>query len=553
MGSLLPCEICLSEEIIDGEKEPIVVSNGISKETDESYGDVFLQKCHQGAFLLSPLSWFTVLSKETHWSFVFGVIVVNGISQGFGGGTSRIAIDYYWKDVQKVQPSAAQLYQGIVYTPWIVKPIWGLFTDVLPVAGYRRKPYLIIAGKESLVTSDSINVHFSYQSSYLLLQFVKLALLLLQHNGILGVVSMLTLSLHSKLHVMFALLVMTAGSTSVAVADVVTDAFVAQNSIAKPALASDMQSLCELSLAIGALVGFSISGILIHAMGSQGVLGLLSIPSLLVLSVGILIKEIPTPNFAYTEVHHEFLKAGQTMLSTLKCPEVWRPCLYMFISISLSLNIHEGMFYWYTDNKEGPSFSQETIGFIFSIGSVGSLLGVLFYQNFLKDFQFRSLLFWGQLLTGFAGMLDLILILRLNLKLGIPDYFFVVLDECVSQMIGRIKWMPILVLSSKLCPSGIEGTFFALLMSIENFGLLSASSGGGLLLHTLKVTRTEFNNLWIAILFRNIIRVLPLPFLFLVPKSNPNANILPPEMLMDNEVMIGLKEADVELAFLVNS
>ncbi|KAL0916722.1 hypothetical protein M5K25_014255 [Dendrobium thyrsiflorum] len=516
MGSLLPCEICLSEEIIESEKEPIVVSNGISKETDESYGNVFLPKCHRGAFLLSPLNWLTVLSKETHWSFVFGVIVVNGISQGFGGGTSRVAIDYYWKDVQKVQPSAAQLYQGIVYTPWIVKPIWGLFTDVLPVAGYRRKPYLIIA-------------------------------------GLLGVVSMLTLSLHSKLHVMFALLVMTAGSASVAVADVVTDAFVAQNSIAKPALASDMQSLCELSSAIGALLGFSISGILIHAMGSQGVLGLLSIPSLLVLSVGILIKEIPTRNFAYTEVHHKFLKAGQTMLSTLKCPEVWRPCLYMFISISLSLNIHEGMFYWYTDNKEGPSFSQETIGFIFSMGSVGSLLGVLFYQNFLKDFQFRSLLFWGQLLTGFAGMLDLILILRLNLKLGIPDYFFVVLDECVSQMIGRIKWMPILVLSSKLCPSGIEGTFFALLMSIENFGLLSASSGGGLLLHTLKVTRTEFNSLWIAILFRNIIRVLPLPLLFLVPKSNPNANILPPEMLMENEVMIGLKEADVELAFLVNS
>lgn len=80
---------------------------------------------------------------------------------------------------------------------------------------------------------------------------------------------MLTLSLHSKLHVVFALLAMTAGSASVAIADVTVDACVAQNSIAKPSLAADMQSLCGLSASMGALIGFSLSGILIHAMGSQ--------------------------------------------------------------------------------------------------------------------------------------------------------------------------------------------------------------------------------------------------------------------------------------------
>ncbi|KAK8919343.1 putative folate-biopterin transporter 2 [Platanthera zijinensis] len=192
------------------------------------------------------------------------------------------------------------------------------------------------------------------------------------------------------------------------------------------------------------------------------------------------------------------------------------------------------------------SGEKETVGFIFSIGSIGSLFGVLLYQNLLKDYPFRDLLFWVQLLTGFAGMLDLILVLRLNLKLGMPDYLFVVIDECVSQMIWRIKWMPLLVLSSKLCPSGIEGTFFALLMSIDNAGLLSSSWGGGLLLHLLKVTRTEFRNLWTAILIRNILRVFPLALLFLVPKSNQNSNILPPEILMHDEGTGNLKEADVE-------
>ncbi|KAK8919348.1 putative folate-biopterin transporter 2 [Platanthera zijinensis] len=145
-------------------------------------------------------------------------------------------------------------------------------------------------------------------------------------HGLLGVASLLTLSLHSKLHIFFALLAMTSASASVAIADVTIDACVAQNSIAKPSLAPDMQSLCGLCSSIGALLGFSISGILVHAIGSQ--------------------------------VHKKFLQAGKSMWSTLKCPEVWRPCVYMYMSFALSLNIQEGMFYWYTNPKEGPSFSQ---------------------------------------------------------------------------------------------------------------------------------------------------------------------------------------------------
>ncbi|XP_074567475.1 putative folate-biopterin transporter 2 [Curcuma longa] len=468
----------------------------------------------------SPLRWFRMLAEETHWSFVFGVITVYGISQGLGGAIARVATDYYWKDVQMVQPSAAQVYQGITSIPWIVKPLWGLLTDVLPMVGYRRRPYFIL-------------------------------------SGLLGITSMLTLSLHRKLHVLFALLALTVGSAAVAIADVTIDACVAENSISHPFLAADMQSLCGLSSSIGQLLGFSFSGLLIHAIGSAGVLGLLSIPSALILLVGIMLKEMHMPDFVYGEVFQKLQQASEKMWKTLKCHSVWRPCVYMYVSLALSLNIQEGMFYWYTDQKAGPSFSQESIGFIYSIGSVGSLLGVLLYQNILKDYNFRGLLFWSQLISAFAGMLDLVLVLRLNLKFGLPDYLFAVMDESVTQLIGRLKWMPLLVLSSKLCPSGIEGTFFALLMSIDNFGLLTSSWGGGLLLHLLKVTRTEFGNLWAAILIRNIIRVAPLVLLFLIPASDQNSTILPADMLNGNDNAEALDEDmhemnDIELVSLVN-
>ncbi|KAL0323964.1 UNVERIFIED_CONTAM: putative folate-biopterin transporter 2 [Sesamum calycinum] len=453
----------------------------------------------------APVYWFEMLAKELHWSFVFGVIIVYGMSQGLGGALARVGTEYYMKDVQKVQPSEAQVYSGITSIPWIVKPLWGLLTDVVPISGYQRRPYFVFAGS-------------------------------------LGVIAMLFLSLHKELHIVLALLALTAGSASVAIADVTVDACVAQKSGSHPSLAADMQSLCALSSSIGALVDFL----------SAGVYGL-TLPAGLVFIVGILLKEPRTSSFAYEQINQSFLNAGKAMWKTLKCPDVWRPCLYMYLSFSLSLNISEGMFYWATDSEAGPSFSKEIIGYVMAIGSIGSLLGAILYQYGLKDYPFRDLLFWAQILSCLSGMLDLVLVLRWNLKLGIPDYFFVVIDASVSQMIGRLKWMPLLVLSSKLCPPGIEGTFFALLMSIDNAGLLTSSWLGGLLLHILNVTRTEFGNFWLAIMIRNVLRISPLFLLFLVPRTDPNASILPDEVLNSKEVAETRAPDNVELVALVES
>jgi len=88
-------------------------------------------------------------------------------------------------------------------------------------------------------------------------------------SGLLGMVSMLLLSFHENLHIAFALLSLTAGSAGAAIADVTIDACVAQNSNTRPSLAADMQSLCALSSSIGALMGFSLSGIFVHLIGPK--------------------------------------------------------------------------------------------------------------------------------------------------------------------------------------------------------------------------------------------------------------------------------------------
>nr|BAK05889.1 predicted protein [Hordeum vulgare subsp. vulgare] len=462
----------------------------------------------------SPFRWLRRLSRELHWSFVLAVFTVYGACQGVGNTVGVVAASYYSKDVLRLQPSAAQFYQGIVDSPWVVKPVWGLLTDVVPVAGYRRRPYFLLA-------------------------------------GVIGATSMLIISLQSNLGLIPAVLALTAQSAGAAIADVTLDALVAQNSITHPPLAADMQSLCGFCSSFGSLIGYSISGLLVHSMGAQGAIGLLSIPSALVFSAGILLKESRVTNFDYKQVHKKFYKAIQSMGTTLKCPEVWRPCLYIYVSLNLSLDIQGGMFYWYTDRLTGPGFSEEFIGVIYAVGAVGSLLGVVLYQSALKDYDFRSMLLWGQVLSSLTGMLDLALVTRVNTKMGIPDYVFAVIDCGVSVMVGKLQWMPVLVLCSKLCPPGIEGTFYALLMSIQNVGLLMSAWWGGLLLHTLNVTRSEFTNLWAVVLIRNVSRLLPLTLLFLVPQSDQNSTLLPAEMLHDDDSKEAVKDGSGSVQFSV--
>jgi len=174
---------------------------------------------------------------------------------------------------------------------------------------------------------------------------------------------------------------------------------------------------------------------------------------------------------------------------------------------------------------------QEFVGIIYAIGALASMFGVLIYHKKLKGYSFRNILFFAQLLYVFSGMLDLVFIKRWNLTLGIPDSLFVITEESFTKMISKIRWIPMVVLSTRLCPLGIEGTFFAFLMCIDSFGQLASKWGGGFVLHAFGVTRHDFGNLWLVILIRNILRLVTVCFVFLVPDSDHLDDLVPSDVL----------------------
>ncbi|KAG4931440.1 hypothetical protein AAZX31_17G210200 [Glycine max] len=446
------------------------------------------------SLLTEPIQWIQSLSSQLNPTFVIGVFIIYGIGQGFSGSLFKVVSDYYWKDVQKIQPSTVQLYVGFYFIPWVLKPLWGILTDAFPVRGYRRRPYFII-------------------------------------SGVIGAISAAVVAFAGNLAAVAALMCFLGVSASLAIADVTIDACIARNSIEMRKLAPDLQSLCGFCSGAGALVGYLASGFFVHRLGTQESLGLMALSPALTIVLGFVIYENRTSasHIEKQAVESVGMKI-RSMYQTMLYPHVWKPSLYMFLALTLNVTTHEGHFYWYTDPKAGPAFSQEFVGVIYAIGAVASLIGVLIYHKALKDYQFRDLVFYAQLLYGISGVLDLIFILRWNLVIGIPDYFFVVLEESATRITSKIRWMPMMVLSTQLCPLGIEGTFFALLMCIDSIGALFSKWGGGMLLRVLHITRTDFTNLWLAVLIRDMLRFATLALVFLVPKTDQYEELLPSEV-----------------------
>ena len=143
-------------------------------------------------------------------------------------------------------------------------------------------------------------------------------------------------------------------------------------------------------------------------------------------------------------------------------------------------------------------------------------LGIWLYRTYLQEVPIKAL-FRGLALTGTAlGLSQLLLVTHYNRVLGIPDALFTFGDDVVLTVLGQLAFMPLLVLAASLCPLGVEGTLFALLMSGFNAAGILGTELGAVLTAWLGVSASEdgggidFTNLGLLITICNLSSLLPL-------------------------------------------
>ena len=200
-----------------------------------------------------------------------------------------------------------------------------------------------------------------------------------------------------------------------------------------------------------------------------------------------------------------------------KKPEVFKPMLFIFLSHAISPNYTEAMVYFMSDEL---GIEMWFFGVISMVGYVGLFIASTGYNVFLKTWPYRKTIAFGQVLLCLFGLIDLALVLKLYTYIGIPAEAFALGDNTLGNIIAfGFKMLPLLVLSAKICPDGVEATLFAAFMSISNFGNAVSVAFGSLLLRVFGVESGNYGLLWILICIQAATKLLLIPFLSMLPEK----------------------------------
>jgi folate/biopterin transporter len=200
---------------------------------------------------------------------------------------------------------------------------------------------------------------------------------------------------------------------------------------------------------------------------------------------------------------------------------IWMPALFIFLWQATPSA--DSAFFFFTTND--LQFQPEFLGRVRLVTSIAALIGIWVFQRFLKAVPFRTIFAWSTVLSTLLGLTTLLLVTHTNRAIGIDDHWFSLGDSLILTVMGEISFMPVLVLSARLCPPGVEATLFALLMSILNLAGLLSHELGAILTHWLGVTETEFGNLWLLVTLTNLSNLLPLPLLVLLPRTSSQGEL----------------------------
>lgn len=206
----------------------------------------------------------------------------------------------------------------------------------------------------------------------------------------------------------------------------------------------------------------------------------------------------------------------RTLIEAVRQPVILRPMLWFFLAQVTIPNISTVLFYYQTDFLH---LDASFLGTARVVSWGGLMLGTFIYNRFLKRVQLRKIFLGTHIALSILNLIDNILVLRLNSSLGISDKAFVLCTSALADAVNQFKLMPFLVLSGRLCPPGIEGTLFALFMSINNFGSTVSSFFGAAVASVLNLSSNRFDNLAVGICIQAVCTLIPVCFLFLIPKE----------------------------------
>lgn len=374
----------------------------------------------------------------------------------------------YWM-MEWVTPAQMAAIFGIVSIPWCLKPLYGFISDSYPILGYRRRPYMIMGA-------------FLSSFMWILLPFCP----------------------HDEFVVT---LVMTTSSLGLCIADVMADSLLVE--IARSETDKNKGIIQSYSWMLRFAGGLAASIFGAIAYDNLGYVQVFHLNSMIPVCIALLSSFIVEKE---TQIPLNWRLTTSKLSTAVRKPTIYKPALFLFV-LCVTPGYGSVMTFFY---ERELKFTPDEFGTLDVLGHVVAILGTFIYKKYLRDVSFRKI--FG-IAIGMSFILEntlLLLVLHTNRTMGIPDFVFALIERIVITLAGQFVTMPMVVLGARICPVGVEGTLYALLMSITNIGGVVASEWGSLLTTMFGVSSTNFSNLWKLMLVCHAFDIIPLFLLQLV-------------------------------------
>lgn len=427
---------------------------------------------------------------------------------GFTQILPGVSINYWARDELHLSPSTTGVATSMISLPWIAKPLVGFMSDCVPIFGYRRKSYLVLAS-------------FGASAMWMLLAAVPAAV---WSTMLLGIATQLC----------------------IVTADVVADGLVVQHVHKNEKGVQNkgkMQSATWTCRFSGSIVASLLSGFVLEFVPPRAVFGMTAMPLFVMgcFSMGYAEERVIAADGARTEAggwegtdldlltgegrQVRATSASRVRVAALKVwfivrqKEIWRPTMFLLLLASTPSS-GASMFFFFTQSRDagGLGFSSTFIGVLTLIGSLSGIIGVQLYRRTrLRHMPLRTLL---KRVTWFVAVFqctELILVTRLNVKLGISDHIFVVTGDSIEDIVESVGFLPLMILVARLCPAGVESSVYASIIALSNMGGIIARLLGAAIARACGVTLFNFTRLWLVSLMCTVTIPVPLVILKWLP------------------------------------
>jgi MFS family permease len=345
------------------------------------------------------------------WFFAI-VYAVEGIGQAKAGILGQ-PVTYFLKEVWHWDPVRISVALAALDVPWIIKPLWGAISDFVPLFGYRRRPYLVIANIGAVAA------------------FVTLALT--EDPGTLIPVLVMTAVAMAVSSTLCGAILVETGQQHNSNAHLVNQQWLWFN-IAQMLSVLAAGTLIEVFSPIGALHAAA----WIAAAAPLTVLGSLRL--------------IHEPR-AGIDLAAFRARLGALLLA-FRTRNLWFVAAFLFLYY-FSPGLGTPLYFEMTDRL---GFSQGFIGLLASISAFGWILAGVLYKIWLHQFPHMVLLRFSII----GGMLATVGYLFLsNPASAVAIWIF-------NGMAAMITMIASMTLAADACPRGVEGFAFAGLMSVLN-------------------------------------------------------------------------------------